>query len=57
MILISLKLNYKNKIIGNQDFKYIHSNSHYLKIYDCRTFCLQEDLEKVFAMGLGKVVL
>ncbi len=51
---VSLKLNYKNKIIGNQDFKYIHSNSHYLKIYDCRTFCLQEDLEKVFAMGLGK---
>ena len=51
---VSLKLNYNNKIIGNQKFKYIHSNSHYLKIYDCRTFCLQEDLEKIFAMGLGK---
>ena len=51
---VNFKLRYKNKIIGDQDFKYIHTNSHYLKIYDCRTFCLQEDLEKIFAMGLGK---
>ena len=51
---IKLKLNYKNKIIGNQEFNYIHSKEHFLKIYDCRTFCLQEDLEKIFAMGLGR---
>ena len=51
---IKLKLNYKNKIIGNQEFSYIHSKEHFLKIYDCRTFCLQEDLEKIFAMGLGR---
>lgn len=51
---IDCEIDYNDQLIKNQKFKYKHNYDNYLKIYNCRTFCLQDELEKIFAMGLAK---
>ncbi|EMH79812.1 UDP-3-O-(3-hydroxymyristoyl) N-acetylglucosamine deacetylase [alpha proteobacterium HIMB114] len=51
---IDYTIDYKDELIKKQQFLYNHSYEDYKKIYLARTFCLQQDLEKIFAMGLAK---
>lgn len=53
-LVIDYTINYNDQFIKTQ--KYILKNAikNYQDIYNCRTFCHQEDLEKIFAMGLAK---
>ena len=41
-------------MIKKQSLKYTHSEINFLKIYMSRTFCLLNDLERIFSMGLAK---
>lgn len=52
--IIDYTIDYKDELIKKQQFLYNHSYEDYKKIYLARTFCLQQDLEKIFAMGLAK---
>lgn len=51
---VDYTIDYKDELIKKQQFLYNHSYEDYKKIYLARTFCLQQDLEKIFAMGLAK---
>ena len=51
---IDYTINYQDQLIKKQTLKYTHSVKNFLEIYMSRTFCLQDDLERIFAMGLAK---
>lgn len=51
---INYTLNYQDQLIKKQKFNFQDAQNNFLDIYHCRTFCHQEDLEKIFAMGLAK---
>ncbi len=51
---IDFEINYKNKLIGNQRNKINVYENKLDDIYDSRTFCLYEDIEKLKKLGLGK---
>ncbi len=51
---VEFKLNYKNKVIGNQT-NYVNFQSDDLKeVIESRTFCLYDDIEKIKKIGLAK---
>ena len=51
---IDYTIDYKDQFIKKQNLKYTHSEANFLKIYKSRTFCLHDDLERIFSMGLAK---
>ena len=51
---IDYTLEYKDQFIKKQNFNSKDIRKNYLEIAHTRTFCHQEDLEKIFAMGLAK---
>ena len=51
---IDFTIDYKDKFIKKQKYILKNANKNYSEIFNCRTFCHQEDLEKIFAMGLAK---
>jgi len=51
---IDFELKYKNKIIGNQRNKVKVYEDDLSDIYNSRTFCLYEDIEKIKKNGLAK---
>jgi UDP-3-O-[3-hydroxymyristoyl] N-acetylglucosamine deacetylase len=51
---IDCTIDYGDDFIKKQKYLYEHSFENYNQIYKARTFCLQNDLEKIFAMGLAK---
>ena len=51
---IDYTIDYKDQFIKKQSLKYVHSKTNFLKIYMSRTFCLHNDLERIFSMGLAK---
>ena len=51
---IDFQLEYKNKIIGNQRNKINVYEDDLFDIYNSRTFCLYEDVEKLRSMNLAK---
>ena len=51
---IDYTIDYKDQFIKKQNLKYTHSEANFLKIYMYRTFCLHNDLERIFSMGLAK---
>ena len=53
-LTIDYTIDYKDQFIRKQSLKYIHSKNNFLKIYMSRTFCLHNDLERIFSMGLAK---
>jgi len=51
---IDFELKYENKIIGNQRNKVSVYEENLSKIFNSRTFCLFEDIEKIKKNGLAK---
>ena len=51
---IDYSLNYQDQFIKKQNFLLKNAQKNSLEVAHCRTFCHQEDLEKIFAMGLAK---
>ena len=51
---INYILHYKDEFIKKQKFILRNVHQNYLEVSNCRTFCHQEDLEKIFSMGLAK---
>ena len=51
---IDFEINYKNKIIKRQNNKVNVFEDNLEDIYNSRTFCLYEDIEKLKTLGLGK---
>ena len=51
---IDYTLEYKDQFIKKQNFNSKDIRKNFLDIAHTRTFCHQEDLEKIFAMGLAK---
>jgi len=51
---IDYTLEYKDQFIKKQNFSSKDARKNSLDIAHTRTFCHQEDLEKIFAMGLAK---
>ena len=51
---IDFELKYKNKVIGNQKNKVKVYEDDLSYIYNSRTFCLYEDIEKIKSLGLAK---
>ena len=51
---IDYTLEYKDQFIKKQNFRSMSVRTNILDIAHTRTFCHQEDLEKIFAMGLAK---
>jgi UDP-3-O-[3-hydroxymyristoyl] N-acetylglucosamine deacetylase len=51
---IDYTLDYKDQLIKKQRKVVKNIQNSYKEIYNARTFCHQEDLEKIFAMGLAK---
>ena len=51
---IDFEIKYKNRIIGNQRNKVKVYEDNLADIYNSRTFCLYEDIEKIKRMGLAK---
>ncbi len=51
---IDYTIDYKDQFIKKQNLKYTHCEKNFLKIYMSRTFCLHNDLERIFSMGLAK---
>jgi UDP-3-O-[3-hydroxymyristoyl] N-acetylglucosamine deacetylase len=51
---IDYTLKYKDQFIQKQNFRSKDIRKNVLDIAHARTFCHQEDLEKIFAMGLAK---
>jgi UDP-3-O-[3-hydroxymyristoyl] N-acetylglucosamine deacetylase len=51
---IDYQIDYNDQLIKKQRLKYKHDYKNYLTIFNCRTFCLHDELEKIFAMGLAK---
>ena len=54
ILTIDYTIDYKDQFIKKQSLKYIHTENNFLKIYMSRTFCLHNDLERIFSMGLAK---
>lgn len=53
-LVIDYTIDYKDDFIKKQSLIYKHSDKNYKNIYKARTFCLHQDLEKIFSMGLAK---
>ena len=53
-LTIEFEIKYKNKIINTQKNKIDVYEDDLNHIYESRTFCLYEDIEKLKIMGLGK---
>ncbi len=51
---INYELNYANKVIGKQKNEVILDSENLEHIYNSRTFCLYEDVEKIKKQGLAK---
>ncbi len=51
---IHYSLNYQDQFIKKQSYILKDAQKNFLEVFTCRTFCHQEDLEKIFAMGLAK---
>ena len=51
---INYELNYDNKVIGKQKNEVILDSENLEHIYNSRTFCLYEDVEKIKKQGLAK---
>ncbi len=51
---IEFEINYENKLINNQKNKISVFEDKLDDIYNSRTFCLYEDIEKLKKIGLGK---
>ena len=51
---VDCQLNYENKIIGNQRNVVNFLKDHLVEIYQSRTFCLFNDIEKIKKAGLAK---
>ena len=51
---IDFELQYENKIIGNQRNIFKVYEDDLSDVYNSRTFCLHEDIEKIKKMGLAK---
>jgi|TARA_B100002052_G_scaffold292330_1_gene313740 UDP-3-O-[3-hydroxymyristoyl] N-acetylglucosamine deacetylase len=51
---IDFEIRYKNKIIGNQKNKINIFNDDLQNVFESRTFCLYEDVEKLKNAGLAK---
>ena len=51
---INFEIKYSNNLIGNQKNKLNIYESDLTDIYNSRTYCLYEDVEKLKEMGLGK---
>ncbi len=51
---VDFQLEYKNKIIGNQQNCINFQTEDLENIYESRTFCLYEDIEKIKKIGLAK---
>ena len=51
---IDFELKYENKLIGNQRNLIKVYESDLTEVYNSRTFCLYEDIEKLKEMGLAK---
>ncbi len=51
---IDYTINYQDQFIKKQSYHLKNVQNNYLEVFDSRTFCHQEDLEKIFAMGLAK---
>ena len=51
---INFELKYKNKIIGNQSNKFKIYEDDLTDVYNSRTYCLFEDIEKIKKIGLAK---
>tara|TARA_A100001011_G_scaffold400714_1_gene517883 strand:+ start:17380 stop:18234 length:855 start_codon:yes stop_codon:yes gene_type:complete len=53
-LMIDYTIDYKDNFIKKQNLKYIHNEKNFLNIYMSRTFCLHDDLQRIFALGLAK---
>ena len=53
-LIVDFTIDYNDQFIKKQKLVYTHSPDNFRDIYLARTFCLQEDLEKIFSLGLGK---
>ena len=51
---IDFKLIYNNSLIGSQRDALVINKKNLEKVYNARTFCLYEDIEKIKATGLAK---
>ena len=51
---IDFEIVYKNQLIGKQRKSIRLSNDDLDAVYNSRTFCLFEDVEKIKQLGLGK---
>ena len=51
---INYELNYDNKVIGKQRNEVVLDSDNLEHIYNSRTFCLYEDVEKIKKQGLAK---
>ena len=51
---IDFELKYKNKVIGNQKNQVKVYEDDLSDIYNSRTYCLYEDIEKIKSLGLAK---
>ncbi len=51
---VDFQLNYENKIIGNQRNNIDFQNDELDEVYNSRTFCLYQDIEKIKKAGLAK---
>jgi len=51
---IEYHLDYNDEFIKKQSFTLKNTGKNFADISMCRTFCHQQDLEKIFAMGLAK---
>ena len=51
---IDFELKYKNKVIGNQKNKVKVYEDDLSDIYNSRTYCLYEDIEKIKSLGLAR---
>ena len=53
-LIIDYTIKYNDEFIKKQNLYYEHSEENFKKIYNARTFCLHQDLEKIFSMGLAR---
>jgi len=51
---IDYTLEYNDQFIKKQKYLLKDAQKNFLNVFNCRTFCHQEDLEKIFSMGLAK---
>ena len=51
---VKFNLNYKNKIIGNQENTVDFQNNDLEDVINSRTFCLYEDIENIKKLGMAK---